>query len=72
MSRQLDSVETIIEGDSFSAIKWRLCQVKCPWRLADLVDEIIQITQPLQCMFHHVLREANDLADGFAKEGALN
>lgn len=30
------------------------------------------ILQQLKCTFHHVLREANDLADVLAREGALS
>lgn len=38
--------------------------------MADLVDEVKQISRQLQCTFNHVLQEPNDLADGLAKEGA--
>lgn len=65
------SCNTIIEGDPYSTIQWGSGKVKCPWQLADWVEEVYIIARQLKCTFHHVLREANDLAHGLAREGAL-
>ena len=39
-----------------------------PWRLAEWVEEVLDISNQLQPSFHHILREVNAIADGFAKE----
>lgn len=65
---QQNAHNAIIEGGSFSAIQWGSGAAKCPWWLADWVEEIKHISTQLQCCFLHVLREANGIADGLARE----
>lgn len=64
--------KAIIDGDSYSAIQWGYGKIKCSWRLMDWVEEVHLIAWCLQCTFHHMLREANDLVDGLAWEGVLS
>ena len=51
------SAQAIISGNMY------------PWRLADWVEEVLDISNRLHASFHHILREANVIADGFTKEG---
>ena len=41
---KLEGFEAIIEGDSFSAIRWSLGNCSHPWRLADLVEVVQDIS----------------------------
>ena len=66
---KLDGYFSIIEGDSFSAIQWGLGKTMYPWRLAEWVEEVLDISNQLHASFHHILSEANVIADGRAKEG---
>ena len=66
---KLDDYFSLIEGDSFSAIQWGSGKTMYPWRLTDWVEEVLDISSQLQASFLHILREANVIADGFAKEG---
>lgn len=68
---KLEGYNVMIEGDSFSAIQWGSGKSRCPWRVADCVVEIHQISTRLDCSFHHFSREANDIADCLAREGTL-
>lgn len=70
--RKLEGHNAIIEGDPFSAIQWGLGKSTCPWKFADWVKEVHQISSKLGCSFHHILREANAIADRIAREGAFN
>ena len=60
---------SLIEGDFFSAIEWGSGKTMYPWSLADWVEKVLNITNQLHASFHHILREANAIAGGFAKEG---
>ena len=61
----------ILEGDSFSAIQWGSGKASHPWRLADWVEEVQGILRHVAAYFHHFVREANDMADAFAREGVF-
>ena len=67
----LRSYNTIIEGDSFSAIQWGSGKASHPWRLTYSVLEVQDTAKQLGASFHHVHREANVMADALAKEGVL-
>lgn len=62
----------IIEGNSFSAIQWGSGKSIYLCRVAGWVEEIQHISALSGCSFNHVLREVNDLADGFSREGAAS
>lgn len=66
-----EAYKAIIEGGSFSAIQWGSVKSPYPWRLVDLVEEVQDISSQLGASFKHFLREANDMADGLAREGVL-
>ena len=63
---------SILEGDSFSAIQWGLGKAIHPWRIADWVEEVQDISSHLGASFQHVLREDNSMADGLAREGVFH
>ncbi|RWR73880.1 WD40 repeat [Cinnamomum micranthum f. kanehirae] len=58
----------IVEGDSFRAIQWAKASAKAPWKLAGVVDGILDLARSLQVTFSHVLRSANSEADFLARE----
>ena len=39
------------------------------WHLADLIEEVIELSRSLNVSFHPIKRTANDEADLLAKEG---
>lgn len=43
-----------------------------PWRLADWVEEVKDISRQIEASFIHIHREANDLMDGLAREGVFH
>lgn len=69
-SRELCKIgahNAIIEGDSFSAIRWGPGKSCYPWKLADWVGEIHHIADQLGCQFNHISRGENEIADDFAR-----
>lgn len=42
---------------------------KLAWRLADVVEEVIDSALKLNISFSHVKRSANEMVDALAKEG---
>ena len=60
----------IVEGDCFCAIQWAKASAKAPWKLAGVVDVILDLARSLQVTFSHILQSANSEADFLAKEGA--
>ena len=61
---------TIVEGESFCAIQWGKATAKAPWKLAGVVDEILDLARRPQVTFFHIDHSANLKADHLAKEGA--
>lgn len=45
-------------------------QSRYPWKLADWKEEVLQILSQLRYSCYHILRVANEIADGLAREGA--
>lgn len=62
---KIEATYAIIEGDSFLAIQWGSSSSRCPWRLAEWLAELHQNSAQL----HHILKDANELADQLAREG---
>ena len=69
--RRMGCVTVILEGDSFSVIQWCSGKSFFPWRLADWVEEVQDISIHLGTCFNHILRGANVMADALAKEGVF-
>ena len=65
----LGGLVAIIEGDSFSVIQWGSRKTSYPWRLADWMEEVKDISFQLDVSFHHIFRKANEMAAGLAKVG---
>lgn len=40
------------------------------WHLADLIEEVTELSKALKVSFHHIRCTAHDKADFLAKEGA--
>ena len=68
---KLGGYKAFIEGDSFSAIQWGSGKSPLPWRLADLVQEVQDISTQLGASFIHIPHEANDMVDILAWKGVL-
>ena len=54
--RQLGGFMQIIEGDSFSTIQWGFGKSSHPWILADLVEEVQDVSSQLGASFLHIPR----------------
>ena len=67
----LSVILAIIEGDSFSAIYCGSGKISHSWRLVDWVEEVQDISPQLDPSFHHIIREANDMADDLTREGVF-
>lgn len=70
--QKIEGYNAMIKKDFFLAILWGSWRCTYPWKFADWVEEIHQISSHLGCSFYHILREANAIADCLAREGALN
>lgn len=69
---KLEGYNAMIEGASISVKQWGSGKFRCPWKIADWVEEIHQISFQLDVSFYHILREANDIADHLTGEGTLS
>lgn len=67
----LSARSAVTEGDSFSVIQWGSRKTCDPWHLDDWLEEVQDICCQLDAPFHHIHREANDMADALAKEGVF-
>ena len=67
----MESINAIIEGDSYSAIQWGSGAAFIPQRLLDWVEEVQDISRRLGASFRCIFREANVMANAFAKEGVF-
>lgn len=70
--RKLEAANAFVEGDSLSAIRWGLSMSKCPWRLADWVEDVHFISTKLNFSFNRILREVNAMADFFNQGRSFN
>ena len=59
----------LVTGDSASVLQWALNPSTAPWYLADLSEEMAQMSTALNISFSHIRRSANAEADRLAKEG---
>lgn len=58
----------IVEGDFACVSQWTSNSSNLPWHLADLIEEVIELSRSLTVSFHHTKRTANYEADLLAKE----
>ena len=68
---RIGGLNPILEGDSFSSIQWGSGKATHPWGLADLVEEVQDISSLLGASFLHTLRKTNTMADGLARDGVF-
>ena len=50
------------------AVKWASGRCSAPWRIADTVEEVLNLAKVLDVPFVHVKKTANSVADVLAKE----
>lgn len=55
----------------FQQIQWGSTKSSYPWFLADLEEEVQDISSQLGASFLHIYQGANDVAYGLAREGVL-
>lgn len=67
--QRIEDHNAMIEGDSFSAIQWSVGKTRYPWKVAEWAEVIHQISAQLRCSFHHILQEANAMADQPSYQG---
>lgn len=60
----------IVKSDSYNTL-WVIHRGPKPWRLQFYLNEIKELASSLGVVFNHVIRSANALADGLAKQGVL-
>eukprot|EP00268_Persea_americana_P066521 TRINITY_DN906_c1_g1_i4.p1 TRINITY_DN906_c1_g1~~TRINITY_DN906_c1_g1_i4.p1 ORF type:complete len:123 (-),score=20.73 TRINITY_DN906_c1_g1_i4:193-561(-) len=61
----------LVEGDSSCVIQWATQSSPPPWYLAEIIEEVLQLSGDLNVSFHHIMRSANAEADKLVKEGVL-
>ena len=61
----------LVEGDSSCVIQWASQSFSPPWYLADIIEEVLQLSGDLNVSFHHIMRSANAEAGLLAKEGVI-
>jgi ribonuclease HI len=60
----------IIESDCSIAVGWVSSNLNRPWKLRDDLSTIDRLREEVDCInVNHIYREANMLADYFAKSG---
>lgn len=57
------------EADSLCSIQWAFGKANYPWQLADIVEEVKDLSIKLKVSFNHINRSANGDTDCLAKEG---
>ena len=59
----------LVEGDYACTIQWASLYSSAPWYLADIIEEVNQLSKELNISFSYIRRSANDEVDKLAKEG---
>lgn len=67
---KIEGQNAIIEGDSFSAIQWGIGEVSLSLEIDILDWRGSPHFFSVAVQFQHILRDANDIADCLAREGA--
>lgn len=68
-TRKLDCHRIVVIGDSLCATRWLSGRCEAPWALANVVEEVKDISKDCDISFVHVKRSANAKVDILAKEG---
>ena len=62
----------LVEGDSSCVIQWvTLSSSSPPWYLADIIEEVLQLSGDLNVSFDHIMRSTTEEANLLAKEGVI-
>lgn len=61
----------ILEGGSAGVIGWVSNGIRFPWKIANIIEEILDISDGIVVTFSHVPREINWDTDILAKRGVL-
>lgn len=48
-----------IEGDSYCAVQWAGGISNPPWYLADILEEVIDLSKSMKVSFHHIKPNSN-------------
>ena len=64
---QLNLHNILVDRDSFCSIRWMSGQAKAPWKLDNILEEVIDLARRLGASFFHVKQSANSKADHLAK-----
>ncbi|KAL6135191.1 hypothetical protein ACLB2K_067419 [Fragaria x ananassa] len=66
-AKEMNAKNVVVEGDSSLVINCVNMKFKCPWKLIQIIQDIIMIATFFDHIsFHHVLREANFVANALA------
>lgn len=68
-ARQLNLHNILVEAYSICSIQWALRSWKVPWRLVDVVEEVIDIGSALEATFFPVKRSTDGVENHLAKKG---
>ncbi|KAL6180294.1 hypothetical protein ACLB2K_046958 [Fragaria x ananassa] len=69
-ARDLNIKNVVVEGDSSLIINCVIGKFKCPWKLFQIMQDIRTIATFFECIsFHHVLHEANFVANALTNLG---
>lgn len=64
---RLDMHNRIVEGDSFSVLRWASGSWKPPWCLADMAEEVLELSSKMVVAFSLVKQSTYEVADGLTK-----
>ena len=68
---KLNPQRLLIEGDSYCVIRWASRASNPAWNLANIIEEVIQLSRELNGSFQHIKRSAKQEANKLAKEEVL-
>lgn len=60
-----------MEGDSKCVICWASSTCKLPWKLLDVVEELVDLARNLSASFSHARQSANKVADALTNESCV-
>lgn len=66
----LSGFRSVVEGDSQLVTLWGSSKRESPWHLSNWVEEIHFISACSSLSFHHVVPDANSVADALARASA--
>lgn len=60
--KEMGVTTLLVEGDAMATISWAKDVAIAMWRIEDVVEEIKYLKNSIFLSFHHVHREANEVA----------